>query len=78
MSDLADRLMVDAMGFKRVEWHGWSRGSTSLHIGKLPGRKRVCLYVLDGAILTPLAYFTTEVDARTCMQAIDSLTMETP
>ena len=57
-----------------TEWHGWSRvSSTSLHIGRLPGRKSLCLYVVQGAVLGVLAYFANEKRARLALDTIDEI-----
>lgn len=56
------------------EWWGWYVGdSPALHIGRLPGRKSVCLYRIDGSELLPLAYFRSEEAARIALSMIDEL-----
>lgn len=55
------------------EWHGWSKDGMTAHVGRLPGRKSVCLYRLDGSVIEPLAYFPDADKARKCMQFIDAL-----
>jgi len=58
-----------------VNWHGWSNpgGSSSLHVGPLPGRKQICLYhILDGTI-TVLAFFKTQFLAGQALWWIDRL-----
>jgi hypothetical protein len=39
------------------DWHGWQKGRVALHIGHLPGRRSVCLYVDTGNVIEPVAYF---------------------
>lgn len=57
-----------------TEWHGWSRvPSASLHIGRLPGRKSLCLYVMRGAVVEVLAYFANEERARLALATIDEI-----
>ncbi len=57
------------------DWHGWgfSNEKTALHIGKLPNRKQVCLYIIEGSVLEPLAYFRTEESARRALALIEHL-----
>ena len=62
------------MTAQETDWHGWSVGRDSLHVGPLPHRKRVALYVLHGSVLRPLAYFRCEADAIDAMEMIDLLT----
>lgn len=47
--------------------------SPALHIGKLPGRKRIALYIVDGSVLTPLAYFRDQEAAETAFALIGRL-----
>ena len=61
-------------------WHGWSKqryglpsNPRSLHVGHLPGRKSVCLYSVNGSVLTVLAYFRNEDTAVRTMRLIDEL-----
>lgn len=62
-----------------MEWHGWARSDDlrekgeALHIGPLPGRKSVCLYVIKGSVLTPLAYFRNEEAAERALALLDRL-----
>lgn len=58
------------------QWHGWSLGRTTneaFHIGRLPGRKRVALYLEYGSGFRPLAYFENEKDAQMVVEFIDKL-----
>lgn len=70
-------------------WHGWSLSThpeEHLHIGTLPGRKRIAIYVHHripwtdekgvthtGATIRPVAYFKTPEDAKKVMDLIDLL-----
>lgn len=47
--------------------------SPALHIGELPGRKRIALYVVDGGALTPLAYFRDREAAETAWALIERI-----
>lgn len=56
------------------EFHGWLvNGLGALHVGRLPGRKSICLYLIDGSVLTPLAYFRDEEKARLALGWMDAL-----
>lgn len=37
---------------------------TQYFVGKLPGRKRECLYMVEGSVLTVLAHSITEENAN--------------
>ena len=39
---------------------GFKLGDTSIGITHLPDRKRPCLYIQEGGVLYPVAYFTRE------------------
>lgn len=58
-----------------MSWHGWRVRDTNLHVGPLPGRKQIVLYAMvnGGTTIRPLAYFRTEDDARTALNALDTL-----
>lgn len=59
------------------EWHGWKRADgkgPSLHIGPLPGRSRIAMWLEDGGLLRTLAYFDSEEKARQAMEIIDEMT----
>ena len=45
----------------------------SIYIGNLPGRKQVCLYVVDAGILDVLAYFKTHEKAQQALNWLDTL-----
>ena len=62
-------------------WHGWKRDGVftnntdgALHIGPLPGRKQVALYIEGQGVLNVLAYFKTEEAAEWALRAIDRIT----
>ena len=61
------------------DWHGWGIvGRGSLHVGRLPGRKSVCLYVVrkhenGGASIDTLAFFPTEEKACEMLDWLDVL-----
>lgn len=63
------------------DWHGWSGSpeqyqGESLHIGRLPGRKSICLYTTDyreGAVTYVHAYFRNEEEAKRALGVIDRL-----
>lgn len=62
------------------EWHGWSRGLSSgqktgraLHIGPLPGRKSLVMYVHDGSVVRALAYFRNYQDAALALDVLDEI-----
>ena len=44
---------------------------TSLHIGPLPGRKSICLSLTEDAVVTPLAYFRSEAEAKKALEFLD-------
>jgi len=46
-------------------------GLDSLHIARLPDRKRVALYFHFGNTIEPLAYFMTEDKARRCARWLE-------
>ena len=63
------------------EWHGWGwedNRRPDLHIGPVPGRKRLCLFLeerVDGqTVIRVLATFRYARDAYAAMAAIDLLT----
>jgi hypothetical protein len=74
---------------KSEQFHGYSimpaqtiigacpNGNTAiqLHIGKLPERKGLCLYMAETnrftAQITPLAYFKTQESAQQCQRVLD-------
>ena len=62
-------------------WHGWLQTrlgpectNGSLHIGPLPGRKQVALYIEGEGVINVLAYFKSEASAEWALRAIDTLT----
>lgn len=56
-----------------MDWHGYKIGERSLNVGKLWGRKRICLYEVNGSIVTPLAYFLDEESAKIALDMIDAI-----
>ena len=62
---------------KKYRWYGFTiqheGGEESLHIGNLPGRKRVCLYRVQGGVLESLAYFDSEAKAYDALRMISIL-----
>lgn len=56
-----------------MEGHGWRIAGKALHVGELPGRKQTCLYVLDGATIRPLAFFSDDEKAREALDMLDKL-----
>lgn len=59
-------------------WHGWSRGSTALHIGHVPTRKSLTLYSMVGSVMYVHAYFRSEKEARRAMSVLDLITDSDP
>jgi hypothetical protein len=57
------------------DWHGWTAGASTVHVGPLPGRKSICLYeVVDGGTtIRTLAFFQDEDKARRALEHLDSL-----
>lgn len=55
------------------EWHGWRISGKALHVGELPGRKQVCLYVMDGSTIRTLAFFKTEEQAGEAIDMLDKI-----
>lgn len=74
--------MAELVGLARggelvSDWHGWSKHlgahkGPALHIGNIPGRKRIALYEANGE-LRVLAWFNTEGDAKRCLALLDWL-----
>jgi hypothetical protein len=62
---------------RKYRWHGFKithvGGEESLHVGMLPGRKRVCLYRIAKNCFEPLAYFITERKAYEALRLIGIL-----
>lgn len=63
------------MGLKATtDWHGYLLADgRAIHIGQLPGRKSICLYVIGGGALEPLAFFRSTADAQRALDLIDAL-----
>ena len=58
-----------------TEWHGWGFEDSSIHIGPMPGRKSVCLYAVEGSVLSPLAYFRDTESATKALAMLDKLAL---
>ena len=57
----------------RWTWHGWSNLKVSLHIGRLPNRKSICLYSQRGSVVNCHAYFRSEHEALLALGVLDEL-----
>lgn len=55
------------------DWHGWRTPAGTLHIGPLPQRKSVCLYLIQGSVMSVKAYFRDEDSARELMSFLDEV-----
>lgn len=55
------------------DFHGWRIGGKALHVGYLPGRKQICLYVLDAGTLRTLAFFRTREQALEALEMVDKI-----
>ncbi len=60
-----------------MTWHGWRMANDSdgysIHIGNLPGRKKVALYSEDDDHFTVLAYFQSDEAAEEMARWVDRL-----
>lgn len=60
-----------------TDWHGWRISDDpdgySIHIGHIPGRKRVALYSEDDNYFKVLAYFQSEEAAQEMADWIDRM-----
>lgn len=55
-----------------VDWHGWKIGDRgTLHVGPLPGRKSICVYLVEGSVLRTVAFARDEEDARRLVAFLD-------
>lgn len=56
-----------------MDWWGWSEteSKAGLHIGPLPGRKRIALYGKRQGTIRALAYFRSEEHAREALELLD-------
>jgi hypothetical protein len=64
-----------------VNYHGWARENNprpALHIGELPGRKSVVLFIDHGTVIAPLAYFTSPEQAAEAMAMLDYIILGLP
>lgn len=62
-----------------IDWHGWGRRGSSqgaLHVGRMPGRKSVCLYTNVGNEAKVRAYFRSEADAVAVLAWLDNFAGE--
>lgn len=48
----------------------------SIHVGPIPGRKSVCLSILDQSNQYPLAYFRDEASARLFIKVINDFFLD--
>lgn len=68
-------------GYKTVPT-GERQDCVALHIGRLPNRKALCLYVSEQnkfcAQITPLAYFKNEEAAKACQRILDHMILNEP
>lgn len=64
------------------DWHGYSRNDINvgverprlaLHIGRLPGRKQLCLYTEGSGQVDILAFFKTEALAQEAQDLLDHI-----
>lgn len=57
-----------------ADWHGFQLGDRgTLHVGPLPTRKSVALYLIQGSVMHVLAYFRDETEARRCLAFLDDV-----
>lgn len=55
------------------DWHGWRVDDVGiLHVGPLPGRKSICVYVIEGSVMTPVAYCRSEDDGDRLVRFLDA------
>jgi hypothetical protein len=59
------------------DFHGWRIGGKALHVGELPGRKQVCLYVQDAGTIRTLAFFKTRERALEGLEMVDKIAAAT-
>lgn len=68
-------------GYKTVP-KGEREDCVGLYIGRLPHRKSLCLYASEQnkfCVYTyPLAYFTTEENAKECQRILDHMILNEP
>lgn len=56
------------------DWHGFQFGELgTLHIGPLPTRKSIALYLIQGSVMHVLAYFRDEDEARRLLSFLDGM-----
>lgn len=55
-----------------VDWHGWKIGERgTLHVGPLPGRRSICVYLIEGSVMRTVAFARDEDDARRLVSFLD-------
>lgn len=68
-------------GYK-TEHKGENETCIALHVGRIPSRKSLCLYLSEQnkfmSQITPLAYFRNEEDATTCQRVLDLMILRIP
>lgn len=56
------------------EGAGWRVGATSLYVGRVPYRRGVAVYTVDGNVVRVLAYCRSEAEATRLIAVVDTLT----
>lgn len=63
-----------------MDWHGWRLSNDddgfSVHVGNLPGRKKVALYAESDESFQMMAYFQSEDAAREFAEWMDRVMAE--
>lgn len=55
-----------------TEWHGWQIGQRgTLHVGPLPGRKQICVYLIEGSVMRTVAFCRTEAEGLRLVAFLD-------
>lgn len=47
----------------------------SLGVGRLPNRKSLAMYVIDGSVISPLAYFKSDEDGEEAADLIKQIAL---
>jgi hypothetical protein len=59
-----------------TKYHSWETKidgkRIAIGVSEIPDRKTPCLYVMEGTILFPLAYFRSESRAKKFLEILDS------
>jgi hypothetical protein len=60
-----------------ADWHGWraKKDGPSLHIGPVPGKSALCIYIIEDAAIRVCGYFRTEDDAALALSILDDIAM---